>query len=95
MLARTKQRPVEVGEELRASILFHTIVLPDAGIGRIEHISKWNVLVRTVASMYRFISNCRRKVQKQPIEALLALKDIVVQTPVVIVPLRQREYLAA
>ncbi|XP_065076052.1 uncharacterized protein LOC135699688 [Ochlerotatus camptorhynchus] len=60
-----------VTEELRASSLFHRIKVtgPLIDCGRI---SKWNIVVRTVANVLRFISNIRRKQQGLPIESLRA-----------------------
>ncbi|XP_062538650.1 uncharacterized protein LOC134206923 [Armigeres subalbatus] len=88
---------VEVAEELRASVLLHHIVLPDSLIERMCHISRWPVMVRTVATVFRFISNCRRRVQKKPIEALWgsSKRSGVRGFPSVEVPLQQKEYLAA
>ncbi|XP_062708042.1 uncharacterized protein LOC115258210 isoform X2 [Aedes albopictus] len=85
-------KPVEIEEELRASVLLHDIVLPDAVLPRIKHISKWKVLVRTVASIYRFVSNCRRRINKLPIEALPTLNKGPMKIPGEQVPLRQEEY---
>lgn len=84
-----------IEEELRASVLWHQIILPDSVLIRAEHISKWKVVVRTVATTYRFVSNCQRRFRKQPVEAVLSSKEAAVQIPAVIVPLRQEEYLAA
>ncbi|XP_055584715.1 uncharacterized protein LOC129737580 [Uranotaenia lowii] len=81
------QTTIDVEEEFRAHILFHHVKLPD-GL-RVEHISKWNVLVRMVATMYRFISNMKRHAKKQPIEPLFE------NTTLPVVPLRQEEYLMA
>ncbi|XP_055643908.1 uncharacterized protein LOC129780056 [Toxorhynchites rutilus septentrionalis] len=89
------QQSVEIEEELRSSVLLHQIILPDAVMARVEHISKWRVLVRTVATMFRFASNCRRKIRNQQTEALLSSKETSTEVPTVIVPLRQEEYLAA
>ncbi|XP_062541472.1 uncharacterized protein LOC134209507 [Armigeres subalbatus] len=88
---------VEVAEELRASVLLHHIVLPDSLIERMCHISRWPVMVRTVATVFRFITNCRRRVQKKPIEALWgsSKRSGVQGFPSVEVPLQQKEYLAA
>ncbi|XP_062538747.1 uncharacterized protein LOC134207023 [Armigeres subalbatus] len=88
---------VEVAEELRASVLLHHIVLPDSLIERMCHISRWPVMVRTVATVFRFISNCRRRIQKKPIEALWrsSKRSGVRVFPSVEVPLQQKEYLAA
>ncbi|KXJ71123.1 hypothetical protein RP20_CCG021397 [Aedes albopictus] len=92
-----KQQPnaVEVEAELRANVLLHEIILPDVVLPRVEHISKWKVLVRTVATMYRFMTNCRRKSNNQPIEALPTHKKGAVRILAEIVPLRQEEYLLA
>ncbi|XP_041782000.1 uncharacterized protein LOC121598785 [Anopheles merus] len=37
-------------------------------------ISSWKVLVRTVANLWRFVSNCRRKAKGLPIQSLKATK---------------------
>ncbi|XP_062711642.1 uncharacterized protein LOC134289598 [Aedes albopictus] len=58
-----------VGEELRASCLFHNTESAEALID-CTRISKWNVLVRTMACVLRFISNIRRKQQGLSIELL-------------------------
>lgn len=56
-------------EELKAHLLVHSVTLPETVID-FYRISKWTVLVRTVATVYRFISNCKRKVSGLPIETL-------------------------
>lgn len=76
-------------------MLFHDIVLPNVVLPRVEHISKWKVLVRMVATIYRFVSNCRRRIDKQPIEALPITKKGLAKIPAKQVPLRQEEYLLA
>lgn len=76
-------------------MLLHEIILPDVILYRLEHISKWKVLVRTVATMYRFATNCQRRTKKQPIEALPSPRKGVIKVPAELVPLRQAEYLAA
>ncbi|XP_062699634.1 uncharacterized protein LOC115257830 [Aedes albopictus] len=58
-----------VPEELRTCYLLHHIVLPEPIID-VNRISKWTVLLRSVALVFRFISNCRRRVKKLPIEAI-------------------------
>lgn len=58
-----------VREELRTTFLFHDVKLAEP-ILEASRISKWSVLVRTVACVLRFISNLRRKRQGQPIEVL-------------------------
>ncbi|XP_058827095.1 uncharacterized protein LOC131687069 [Topomyia yanbarensis] len=61
--------PANTTTEMRAVFLFHDIVLTGPFIDT-NRISKWNVLIRTVACLYRFISNCRRKCRGQSIETL-------------------------
>lgn len=94
-----KQKKIpETSEELRAHLLLHHIVVPE-GLINVERFSKWSVLVRTMALVNRFVSNCRRKMKGQPIEVLritecqkqLLLRPI----PAIIIPLRQEEYLKA
>lgn len=89
-----QNRPrVEVAEELRASVLFHYIALPEGLMERMQHISRWSVMVRTIATMFRFVSNCRRRIQKKPIEALRKADGGGISSDEV--PLRQEEYHAA
>lgn len=52
------------------------------------------MLIRTVFTVYRFSSNCKRRVQKQPIEALPSAPANN-EIPTNVVPLRQEEYKAA
>ncbi|XP_058817628.1 uncharacterized protein LOC131680927 [Topomyia yanbarensis] len=94
-----KQKPVaEPIEELRAHRLLHHITVPEClmDFGRF---SKWSVLLRTVALVHRFVSNCRQKMAGLTIETIRATKNqykLSSRTiPVVIVPLRQHEYLKA
>ncbi|XP_053686297.1 uncharacterized protein LOC128735839 [Sabethes cyaneus] len=83
-------------EELRAHLLIHDVALPAAVID-IQRVSKWTVLVRTVATVFRFLSNCRRKVKGLPLETLRATpgqaKMLKAETyPVVRVSLQQCEF---
>ncbi|XP_055551044.1 uncharacterized protein LOC129733299 [Wyeomyia smithii] len=89
--------PANTTEELRVHLLLHDIYLPGQIIDPLRF-SKWTVLVRTVASVIRFASNCRRKVRKQPIETLRATdrqKKILERMASVLsvrVPFQQEEY---
>ncbi|XP_055543223.1 uncharacterized protein LOC129728792 [Wyeomyia smithii] len=92
-----KQRAVqaETEEEIKVHLMIHDVEVPAAVI-KVERISKWNILVRTLASVYRFLSNCKRKIKRSPLETLRAslrqanlLKSI--KYPVVITPLKQQE----
>ncbi|XP_058817299.1 uncharacterized protein LOC131680602 [Topomyia yanbarensis] len=96
--------PANTVEELRVHLLLHDVIVADV-IVNAERFSKWTVLVRTMACVYRFISNCRKKISGLPIEALkatdhqksillLVQKRHVVPTSVRI-PLQQEEYLKA
>ncbi|XP_049300629.1 uncharacterized protein LOC125774511 [Anopheles funestus] len=70
---RQELPPINTAEELRVHLLIHDVVV----LGRLvdaERISKWSVLVRTVACVLRFIANCRRKIKGEPIETLRATK---------------------
>ena len=49
-----------ITEELRAYHLFHETEIPESIVDT-SRFSRWKVLVRTVACVYRFLSNCRRK----------------------------------
>ncbi|XP_065074719.1 uncharacterized protein LOC135698602 [Ochlerotatus camptorhynchus] len=65
-----------VKEELRASLLFHSIEIARPLIN-CSRISKWNIVVRTVANVLRFVSNIRRKQRGLPIESLPADPRVV------------------
>ncbi|XP_065093120.1 uncharacterized protein LOC135713814, partial [Ochlerotatus camptorhynchus] len=56
-------------EELRATFLFHDLDLPERLID-VSRVSKWNVLVRTLACVLRFVGNIRKKQQGKQIETL-------------------------
>ncbi|XP_062713981.1 uncharacterized protein LOC134290796 [Aedes albopictus] len=58
-----------VREELCTTFLFHDLEFAEP-IVDVMRFSKWNVLVRTVACVHRFIRNLRRRQQGRPIEAL-------------------------
>ncbi|XP_065082921.1 uncharacterized protein LOC135705239 [Ochlerotatus camptorhynchus] len=64
-----------VEEELRAHHLFHEISFPQLLVDT-TRFSRWSNLVRCVAYVFRFISNCRRKVKKLPIEAIQATSEL-------------------
>ncbi|XP_055584843.1 uncharacterized protein LOC129737708 [Uranotaenia lowii] len=82
-------------EERKAHILLH---LPQFSSNLIDpsRISKWNVLVRTIATVFRFISNCQRRVKGLPIESVLTedkMKKFIKRfIPSIVVPLKQTEY---
>ncbi|XP_058817187.1 uncharacterized protein LOC131680494 [Topomyia yanbarensis] len=63
--------PANTTEELRVHLLLHNILVPEIFTDA-RNFSKWTVIVRTMASVLRFISNCRRKTKKMPIETLKA-----------------------
>ncbi|XP_055633804.1 uncharacterized protein LOC129774130 [Toxorhynchites rutilus septentrionalis] len=87
--------PVNTKTELRAMHLFHEVVFPDKLIDE-SRFSKWVILVRSVASGLRFISNCRRRMRGEPIETLKPTKNlqkmIIATVPSMRVPLKQEEY---
>ncbi|XP_062558013.1 uncharacterized protein LOC134222885 [Armigeres subalbatus] len=93
-----QRHPAETNEELRSHVLLHRVAIPknlvDAG-----RISKWNVLVRTIAFVHRFISNCRRRLQGHPIETIRATaaqeKLLIKPIPAKLIPLCQQEYVKA
>ncbi|XP_062704451.1 uncharacterized protein LOC134286794 [Aedes albopictus] len=90
-----RQIASDVPEELRPCYLLHHIAIPQKLI-KAENISKWNVLLRTMAMVGRFINNCRLRIRGQPIETIKAtshqLKCLKRSIPAVIVPLQQNEY---
>ncbi|XP_062535266.1 uncharacterized protein LOC134204457 [Armigeres subalbatus] len=94
-----KQKKIaDTSEELRTCILLHHVAVPKS-LMDFTRISKWKVLLRTVALVRRFISNCRRRVLGQSIETIKASKvhsKLLRRTvPAEIVHLRQHEYQGA
>ncbi|XP_062541306.1 uncharacterized protein LOC134209336 [Armigeres subalbatus] len=94
-----KQKKIaDTSEELRTCILLHHVAVPKS-LMDFTRISKWKVLLRTVALVRRFISNCRRRVLGQSIETIKAskvhLKLLRRTVPAEIVHLRQHEYQGA
>ncbi|XP_055632538.1 uncharacterized protein LOC129773014 [Toxorhynchites rutilus septentrionalis] len=79
-----------VPDELKPCYLFHHIVLPEAIID-VTRISKWKVLLRTIATVYRFISNCKRKWKGLPIEAISIDDGRKAIIPAVHVAIQQEE----
>ncbi|XP_053687203.1 uncharacterized protein LOC128736742 [Sabethes cyaneus] len=90
--------PANTTEELRIHLLLHDVKLQENVIDvSSTRISKWAVLVRTMACVFRFISNCRLKVKGLPIETLKPTGwQLKLLKPNRItharVPLRQEEY---
>lgn len=88
--------PPNTMEELRVNLLIHDVKLQEEIIDS-SRIAKWTILVRTLATALRFISNCRRKLNGQAIETLKGterqqklLKSGAVHG--IRVPLKQEEY---
>ncbi|XP_062715819.1 uncharacterized protein LOC134291715 [Aedes albopictus] len=79
-----------VTEELRACYLFHHIAITQPIID-VARISKWKILLRTVALVYRFISNCRRRRAGLPIEALRTAEDTKSSMSAVLLEIQQEE----
>ncbi|XP_055527258.1 uncharacterized protein LOC129719867 [Wyeomyia smithii] len=90
-----QKKIIDTSEELRAHILLHHITVPGPLID-IGRISKWTVLLRVIAFVSRFASNCHRKKAGLPIETIKATKAqrklILRSLPASAVPLRQHEY---
>ncbi|XP_058827423.1 uncharacterized protein LOC131687359 [Topomyia yanbarensis] len=63
--------PANTTEELRVHLMLHDVQVAQAIVDA-NRFSKWTVLVRTMACVIRFVSNCRRKSKKLPIETLKA-----------------------
>ncbi|XP_058817729.1 uncharacterized protein LOC131681041 [Topomyia yanbarensis] len=88
--------PANTTEELRVHLMLHDVQVAQAIVDA-NRFSKWTVLVRTMACVIRFVSNCRRKSKKLPIETLKATSRqsrILQLTPAtsVRVALQQSEY---
>ncbi|XP_055622743.1 uncharacterized protein LOC129766252 [Toxorhynchites rutilus septentrionalis] len=71
---KQRETSANVKTEMKAIHLFHEIIL-QKNLINFDNISKWIVLVRTVACVLRFISNCRRKSRNEPIESFKATKQ--------------------
>ncbi|XP_065085343.1 uncharacterized protein LOC135707451 [Ochlerotatus camptorhynchus] len=83
-------------EELRACHMFHTAVVEEPIIN-VNRFSRWNVLLRTICCVYRFISNCRRRIALMPIEVIPDLPErtrnlVGCAVDCTIVPLKQEEF---
>ncbi|XP_062541849.1 uncharacterized protein LOC134209841 [Armigeres subalbatus] len=82
-------------EEAKVHLLAHDIQLL-APIIDVHRFSKWTVLVRTMATVFRFVSNCRRKINGLSIEVLKATdrqaKTIKKNYSIEQYPLKQLEY---
>ncbi|XP_053692248.1 uncharacterized protein LOC128740709 [Sabethes cyaneus] len=87
--------PANTQTELRAVYLFHDVILAERLIDE-TRFSKWKILVRVMACVIRFVSNCRRKLRGDSIEALKPTpnqqRQIITNIPSVKVPLKQSEY---
>ncbi|XP_058122779.1 uncharacterized protein LOC131293715 [Anopheles ziemanni] len=57
-----EQKPGETSEEIRHSLLHHTVTTPNIEFTRF---SKWQRLLRAVAYVYRFLGNCRKGIAKE------------------------------
>ena len=87
-------------EELRPRFVLHHTTCPmPGGIIDVSRFSKWETLLRTVALVKRFISNCKLRLKGLPIEAVIVtekvLKSATWSVPALQTPLRQREFLEA
>ncbi|XP_055522622.1 uncharacterized protein LOC129716813 [Wyeomyia smithii] len=87
-----------VAEEIRACLLFHDVAVTDPMVD-VHRFSRWKVLVRTIACVFRFVTNCRRKRDGLSIEALPTtdkIKKLVKKSiPTSMTPLKREEYLKA
>ncbi|XP_055590040.1 uncharacterized protein LOC129752222 [Uranotaenia lowii] len=90
------QNIIVIEDEVRAHVLFSATTCTDVFGSRIEHISRWTILVRMVATVYRYVENCKLRVANKPIDALPTnAAGRKSQIPGVVVPLRQEEYFMA
>ncbi|XP_055633231.1 uncharacterized protein LOC129773617 [Toxorhynchites rutilus septentrionalis] len=68
-------KTANVQEEMRATFLLHTIEI-QGSLMDVSRISKWNVLIRTLACVNRFIYNIRAKCKGKPIVVVPATSKI-------------------
>ncbi|XP_065085823.1 uncharacterized protein LOC135707837 [Ochlerotatus camptorhynchus] len=93
----TQQDSVEPNttEEVRACHLIHDVSIAESVVDA-TRFSRWKVLVRTVACMYRFTSNCIKKREGLAIETVSAPARVqrLVKRSVqaVVVPLKREEF---
>ncbi|XP_055622057.1 uncharacterized protein LOC129765672 [Toxorhynchites rutilus septentrionalis] len=87
-----------ISEEMRVRLLLHDVLVTDSVVDY-QRFSRWRVLVRTIACVFRFVSNCRRKRDGLSIEAIpatsrvkkLVKRDLITK----ITPLKREEYQVA
>ncbi|XP_058457230.1 uncharacterized protein LOC131434494 [Malaya genurostris] len=88
--------PANTTEELRVHLLLHDTVIAESLID-FRRFSKWTVLVRTMAMVCRFLTNCKKKSKGVPIETIKATSNqqrMLIKHSVrsIRVPLQQHEY---
>lgn len=88
--------PPNTTVELRIHLLLHDVRVV-ASLVDPSRFSRWTVLVRTMATVFRFVSNLKRRVKGLPLETLQATKNqekLLASTsiPSVRVPLQQNEH---
>ncbi|XP_053699197.1 uncharacterized protein LOC128746180 [Sabethes cyaneus] len=90
-----KAASADTSEELRTAFLFHHLVLPVSVID-VSRISKWTIVVRTMAFVQRFADNCRRRKAGEPILTVeatqLQRKYMLRPAPAIKTALQQIEY---
>ncbi|XP_062712088.1 uncharacterized protein LOC134289722 [Aedes albopictus] len=90
--------PSRADEELRPCFVLHHTITSSCIID-VSRFSRWETILRTVALVKRFISNCQRRLRGLPLEAVNVtenvLKSVIRTTPALRVPLRQKEYVDA
>ncbi|XP_062698985.1 uncharacterized protein LOC134284259 [Aedes albopictus] len=70
---RESTRPLVADEELRPSLVHHVMTTKD--IIRWENFSKWERLLRAIAYVHRFVTNCRQQHNKQQLVAGCLTKE--------------------
>ncbi|XP_058828074.1 uncharacterized protein LOC131687983 [Topomyia yanbarensis] len=92
---KTELPPTNVPEELKAIHLFHEISFQEPLIDT-SRFSRWNILVRCIACVYRFLSNCQRKIKGLPIETVPASDKLEklskIRVSYIVIPLKLEEY---
>ncbi|XP_039439556.1 uncharacterized protein LOC120420555 [Culex pipiens pallens] len=88
--------PPNTTVELRIHLLLHDVQVVESLVD-VSRFSRWTVLVRTMATVCRFVSNLKRKVKGLPVEKLQATRnqEKLLGSPAgssVRVPLQQNEY---
>ncbi|XP_062703633.1 uncharacterized protein LOC134286082 [Aedes albopictus] len=91
-----KLPPANIGEEMRAHLLFHDTASHVEPLIHVQMMSRWTHIVRVTSYVLRFAANCRRKQKGEPIWTTKAVgnhtKLLKSQWSHICWPLQQEEF---